>query len=208
MYHATLTDLQRATSEARDEVRATQNSDLQQFAAAMEAAAKYNHNTAAAMIQAESDLRAAHRAFYNGADGTRTSTDAQPFNDAWVATAAAEHPALADAAAFWLTERAEQALRHAHSQANTPEPFPRWVDAEATSRPELEQAAHTWIGQREIEFQQRQQARDSALLAIAKKHLAIHTFQTQRSGADFQEQAVWCVEAALKAAYEAGRASK
>jgi hypothetical protein len=51
-------------------------------------------------------------------------------------------------------------------------------------------------------------ARQRTLLAIAAKHLDVHTFERQRSGADFQEQAVWTIQAALEAAYEAGRASK
>lgn len=49
--------------------------------------------------------------------------------------------------------------------------------------------------------------RDAAILAIAKRDLLleIDTFEPRRSGADFREVAVWMVEEALTAAYEAGR---
>ena len=49
--------------------------------------------------------------------------------------------------------------------------------------------------------------RDAAILEIAKRELLleIDTFEPRRSGADFREHAIWMVEAALTAAYEAGR---
>ena len=49
--------------------------------------------------------------------------------------------------------------------------------------------------------------RDAAILAIAKRDLLfeIDSFEPRRSGADFREVAVWMVEEALTAAYEAGR---
>ena len=49
--------------------------------------------------------------------------------------------------------------------------------------------------------------RDAAILAIAKRDLLfeIDSFEPRRSGADFREVAVWMVEEALAAAYEAGR---
>lgn len=50
-------------------------------------------------------------------------------------------------------------------------------------------------------------ARDAAILAIAKRELLfeVDTFEPRRSGADFREVAIWMVEQALIAAYEAGR---
>ena len=40
---------------------------------------------------------------------------------------------------------------------------------------------------------------------IAKQHLGIETLATRKSdGLDFHDLAVWSIEAALKAAYEAG----
>ena len=50
-------------------------------------------------------------------------------------------------------------------------------------------------------------ARDAAILAIAKRDLLfeIDSFEPRRSGDDFREVAVWMVEEALAAAYEAGR---
>lgn len=87
-------------------------------------------------------------------------------------------------------------------------PFAEWVDRRAVDRLELETAAHTWIGHNEIEFQRRQTQREQALLAIAKEHLDIHTFETRNHDSkDFHEVSVWGAHAALKAAYEAGRAS-
>ena len=49
--------------------------------------------------------------------------------------------------------------------------------------------------------------RAAAILAIAKRELLfeIDSFEPRRSGADFREVAVWMVEQALAAAYEAGR---
>jgi len=49
-----------------------------------------------------------------------------------------------------------------------------------------------------------------ALLDIARRELLfeIETFTPRRSGADFREVAVWMVEQALIAAYEAGRAAE
>lgn len=51
-------------------------------------------------------------------------------------------------------------------------------------------------------------ARHAAILEIAKRDLLFETLATQRSSADFREVAVWMVEAALSAAYEAGRAAE
>lgn len=43
------------------------------------------------------------------------------------------------------------------------------------------------------------------LQEIARKHLRIETLETQKSDRlDFHDVAVWNIEAALKAAYEAG----
>ena len=52
--------------------------------------------------------------------------------------------------------------------------------------------------------------RDAAILAIAKRDLLfeIDSFEPRRSGADFREVAVWMVEQALAAAYEAGRVAE
>lgn len=48
--------------------------------------------------------------------------------------------------------------------------------------------------------------RNQVLEAIAKKHLRIDTLQAQDSdSADFHDLAVWSIEAALQAAYEAGQ---
>ena len=49
---------------------------------------------------------------------------------------------------------------------------------------------------------------DEALLAIAKKHFHVETLETQKSGADFHEVAVWSIVSALQAAFEAGKNSK
>lgn len=46
---------------------------------------------------------------------------------------------------------------------------------------------------------------DQILTDIAQEHLHFPTLQTRRSGLDFREVAVWQVESALKAAFEAGR---
>ena len=48
-------------------------------------------------------------------------------------------------------------------------------------------------------------ARDAAILEIAKRDLLFETLTTRMSSADFREVAVWMVETALAAAYEAGR---
>ncbi len=41
---------------------------------------------------------------------------------------------------------------------------------------------------------------------IAQKHLGIETLETRnRDGLDFHDLAVWSIEAALKAAFEAGQ---
>ena len=45
---------------------------------------------------------------------------------------------------------------------------------------------------------------DEILEKIAIKHLNRETLKTQRSGADFTEEAVWCIKLALEAAYNAG----
>lgn len=45
------------------------------------------------------------------------------------------------------------------------------------------------------------------LQEIARKHLRIETLETQKSDRlDFHDLAVWNIEAALKAAFEAGQA--
>lgn len=49
---------------------------------------------------------------------------------------------------------------------------------------------------------------ERTILEIAKRDLLFETLTTQRSSADFREVAVWMVEAALIAAYEAGRAAE
>jgi hypothetical protein len=47
---------------------------------------------------------------------------------------------------------------------------------------------------------------NSILLGIAHKHLGIQTLKTRRSDSlDFYTVSVWCVAAALAAAYNAGR---
>lgn len=46
---------------------------------------------------------------------------------------------------------------------------------------------------------------DAAILAIAKRDLLFETLATRMSSDDFREVAVWMVEQALTAAYEAGR---
>jgi len=44
------------------------------------------------------------------------------------------------------------------------------------------------------------------LTQIAQKHLHLETLETRKSGSlDFHDLAVWSIEAALKAAFEAGR---
>lgn len=47
--------------------------------------------------------------------------------------------------------------------------------------------------------------RDAAIREIARRELLIETLERVHGGGDFHEVAVWMVEAALKAAYEAGR---
>ena len=47
---------------------------------------------------------------------------------------------------------------------------------------------------------------DPILAAIAREHLFIPTLETRRSDSlDFHDVAVWQVEAALKAAFDAGK---
>lgn len=49
---------------------------------------------------------------------------------------------------------------------------------------------------------------DETLLEIAKKHLGLSTLDTRKSDRlDFSDQGVWCIKAALEAAYEAGQKS-
>lgn len=48
-------------------------------------------------------------------------------------------------------------------------------------------------------------ARDAAILEIARRETPFETLTRSRSGADFREVAVWTMEQALAAAYEAGR---
>jgi hypothetical protein len=51
--------------------------------------------------------------------------------------------------------------------------------------------------------------RDTTLAEIAAKHLRLETLETRNSDSlDFHEVAVWSLEAALEAAYEAGRQSR
>jgi hypothetical protein len=51
-------------------------------------------------------------------------------------------------------------------------------------------------------------ALDQLFTAIAKRHLGIATLESRRSDRlDFHEVAVWAVRDALRAAWEAGRAS-
>ena len=51
--------------------------------------------------------------------------------------------------------------------------------------------------------------RDQELTRIAMKFLDLDTLETRGSGdQDFREHAVWCIEMALQAAYEAGRNAK
>src|ERR1700758_3612616 len=46
---------------------------------------------------------------------------------------------------------------------------------------------------------------DQIIATIAKEHLSFDTLETRRSDSlDFREVAVWCVKAALEAAYKAG----
>jgi hypothetical protein len=50
------------------------------------------------------------------------------------------------------------------------------------------------------------QAHAKILKDIARKHLRVETLETQKSDRlDFHEVAVWDIEAALKAAFEAGK---
>ena len=114
--------------------------------------------------------------------------------------------------------RATYILEQAHKADPTFStlPFAKWVDDIAIGRPALADHAHTWLAHREIDAlrerqteAQRQAQRDQALLAIAKEHLDIHTFETRNHDSkDFHEVSVWGAAAALKAAYEAGRASR
>lgn len=47
--------------------------------------------------------------------------------------------------------------------------------------------------------------RDALLTRIAQQHLGIDTLETQNSDhLDFHDTAVWCLKAALDAAYQAG----
>jgi hypothetical protein len=50
---------------------------------------------------------------------------------------------------------------------------------------------------------------NDVMTKIARQHLGVETLETRRSDRlDFHEVAVWQIEAALRAAYEAGRASR
>ena len=50
--------------------------------------------------------------------------------------------------------------------------------------------------------------RQSAIEEIARKHLHLETLETRKMDSlDFSDQAVWSIEAALIAAFEAGRQS-
>lgn len=46
---------------------------------------------------------------------------------------------------------------------------------------------------------------DTLIAEIARRHLHITTLETQNTGDDFHEVAVWTIEQALRAAFEAGR---
>ena len=49
---------------------------------------------------------------------------------------------------------------------------------------------------------------DQILAAIASEHLSLETLETRNSDSlDFSDQAVWMLQAALAAAFEAGRAA-
>ena len=51
--------------------------------------------------------------------------------------------------------------------------------------------------------------RDKTLAEIAANHLHLETLETRDSDSlDFHDMAVWSIEAALEAAYEAGRQSR
>ncbi len=49
----------------------------------------------------------------------------------------------------------------------------------------------------------------AVLETIARKHLSLETLATRNGdGLDFSDQAVWSLEAALRAAYDAGMAAR
>lgn len=45
---------------------------------------------------------------------------------------------------------------------------------------------------------------NTAVAEIAGQHLNLTTLDTQNNGRDFTEQSVWCIKAALEAAFNAG----
>ena len=48
-------------------------------------------------------------------------------------------------------------------------------------------------------------SKQQTIIRIAKEHLHLETLDTRRSDSlDFSDQAVWCIKAALEAAYDAG----
>jgi hypothetical protein len=48
-------------------------------------------------------------------------------------------------------------------------------------------------------------SKQKTIIQIAKEHLHLETLDTRRSDShDFSDQAVWCIKAALEAAYDAG----
>jgi hypothetical protein len=48
-------------------------------------------------------------------------------------------------------------------------------------------------------------SKQKTIMRIAKDHLHLETLDTRRSDSlDFSDQAVWCIKAALEAAYDAG----
>jgi len=48
-------------------------------------------------------------------------------------------------------------------------------------------------------------SKQKTTIRIAKEHLHLETLDTRRSDSlDFSDQAVWCIKAALEAAYDAG----
>lgn len=46
---------------------------------------------------------------------------------------------------------------------------------------------------------------DTLIAEIARRHLGVANLETQNTGDDFHEVAVWTIEQALRAAFEAGR---
>jgi hypothetical protein len=53
-------------------------------------------------------------------------------------------------------------------------------------------------------FEKAFDVRKQVIAQIAEDYLLLDTLETQNSGSDFKEQAVWCVKQALEDAYQAG----